>query len=180
MRDCSFKNLPTAATQNSHGLAKTDPKPHVTFHSECMSVSHHEYKPTVVALKVFPVFHTWRPRCRTIIYIQAPAGTSGWTLTTLAVDVILTQCCSVSKMTTCLWHTLGKSLKISAINCLTFPFAKFTNWHHKLRNTEITQTVSQFPIFTCVTLMWAAMIDVNQCMHATLTRQRKWRSYLNI
>lgn len=37
-----------------------------------------------------------------IIYIRAPAETSGWTLTTPAVDVILTPCCSVSRVTTCL------------------------------------------------------------------------------
>lgn len=37
-----------------------------------------------------------------IIYIPAPAETSGWTLTTPAVDVILTPCCSVSRVTTCL------------------------------------------------------------------------------
>lgn len=53
----------------------------------------------------FLLFLAWRPQCMTIIYIQAPARTSGWTLTTLAVDVILTLLSSDHLFTTDTWKT---------------------------------------------------------------------------
>lgn len=38
-----------------------------------------------------------RPQSTTVIYIQATAGAGGSTLTTLAVNVILTLCCSAQR-----------------------------------------------------------------------------------
>lgn len=107
--------------------------------------------------------------CIIIIYIQAPAGTSGWTLTTPAVDVILTPCCSVSRVTTCLWQTIFK--KISAINCLGILPPGFTHLQLKIKKQKNNTDNNSLSMFNII-LMWAAITDKCQAMYATLIMQR--------
>lgn len=59
----------------------------------------------MVFLKDFPLFQSRRPQC--FIYIRAPAGAGGWTLTGSCCECHFNSML-LTRVTTCLWHTLGK------------------------------------------------------------------------
>lgn len=99
---CLKKRLTRATLQNNCKESKTLWPP---FRSLCLrsdTISCADSKRPPPLLLVLPSTSSKHEGLCIIIYIRAPAETSGWTLTTPAVDVILTPCCSVSRVTTCL------------------------------------------------------------------------------